>query len=47
MIDKFAMKIMAVDDEPFILKLHARMLANLGYTAVTTCDGAMRALECG
>ena len=45
MIDKFAMKIMAVDDEPFILKLHARMLANLGYTAVTTCDGAMRALE--
>jgi len=45
MIDKFAMKILVVDDDPFILKLHARTLANLGYTSVTTCEGAVRALE--
>lgn len=45
MADKSAINILAVDDDPFILKLHARILANLGYTAVTTCEGAMRALE--
>jgi EAL domain-containing protein (putative c-di-GMP-specific phosphodiesterase class I)/CheY-like chemotaxis protein len=45
MDDKFAVGIMVVDDEPFILKLHARALANLGYTSVTTCEGALAALE--
>ncbi|HET7161014.1 MAG TPA: EAL domain-containing response regulator [Burkholderiales bacterium] len=45
MIDKAAIGIMVVDDDPFILKLHARTLANLGYAAVTTCEGALRALE--
>ena len=45
MVDKSALKILAVDDEPFMLKLHTRLLANLGYTSVTVCEGAMRALE--
>lgn len=45
MADKSAVKILLVDDDPFILKLHARTLTNLGYTSVTTCDGAARALE--
>ena len=42
---EFAMNILVVDDEPFVLKLHLRLLANLGYTSVTLCEGAMRALE--
>ncbi len=45
MIDKSAVNIMVVDDEPFMLKLNVRALANLGYSAVTTCEGAVRALE--
>jgi CheY-like chemotaxis protein len=45
MIEKSAVKIMVVDDEPFMLKLHARALSNLGFTAVTTCEGALRALQ--
>ena len=45
MVDKSALKILAVDDEPFMLKLHTRLLANLGYTSVTACEGALRALE--
>jgi EAL domain-containing protein (putative c-di-GMP-specific phosphodiesterase class I)/CheY-like chemotaxis protein len=39
------MNILVVDDEPFMLKLHMRALANLGFTSVTTCEGAQRALE--
>ena len=39
------MNILLVDDEPFILKLHLRLLANLGYTSVTPCEGAAQALE--
>ena len=45
MFDKSAVKIMVVDDEPFILKLHARTLVNLGFTATSTCEGAVRAME--
>jgi EAL domain-containing protein (putative c-di-GMP-specific phosphodiesterase class I)/ActR/RegA family two-component response regulator len=45
MTDKTALTIMAVDDESFMLKLHARLLANLGYTDVTTCEGALLALQ--
>ncbi len=45
MIDKSAVSILVVDDEPFMLKLNMRALANLGYTTVTTCEGAVRALE--
>ncbi len=45
MIDKSALNILVVDDETFILKLHIRMLANLGFTSVTGCEGAPRALQ--
>ena len=45
MIDKSAVRMLVVDDDPFILKLHEHTLANLGYTSVTTCDSAARALE--
>jgi len=45
MADKSAIKILVVDDDPFILKLHARTLTNLGYTSVTISEGAVRALE--
>lgn len=44
-IDKSAVNILVVDDEPFMLKLNMRALANLGYTSVTTCEGALCALE--
>jgi EAL domain-containing protein (putative c-di-GMP-specific phosphodiesterase class I)/CheY-like chemotaxis protein len=43
-MDKSAIGIWVVDDDPFILKLHARALANQGFTAVTTCEGAVCAL---
>ena len=37
-------RILVLDDEPFMLKLLARMLANLGYAAVSTCDNGHDAL---
>src|SRR4030067_753292 len=40
-----AIKILVLDDEPFMLKLLDRMLANLGHTAVTICDTGHAALE--
>lgn len=45
MTDKSVVNILVVDDEPFMLKLHARTLANMGYTAVTTCEGGLQALQ--
>jgi EAL domain-containing protein (putative c-di-GMP-specific phosphodiesterase class I)/ActR/RegA family two-component response regulator len=45
MIDKSAVNILVVDDEPFMLKLITRTLANLGFTSVTACEGAHRALQ--
>lgn len=45
MIDRTAVNILLVDDEPFILKLHMSMLAKLGFTSVTACDSAPRALQ--
>lgn len=45
MVEKFAIKILILDDEPFMLKLLGQMLAKLGYTQVTTCDSGDRALE--
>lgn len=44
-MDDFTIKILALDDEPFMLKLLAHMLANLGYTSVSTCDSGHAALE--
>lgn len=42
---KSAIKILVLDDEPFMLKLLARMLANLGYTSVSIFDNGSAALE--
>lgn len=39
-----AVKILVLDDEPFMQKLLVRMLANLGYTTVSTCDNGHAAL---
>ncbi|MBS0483770.1 MAG: EAL domain-containing protein [Proteobacteria bacterium] len=38
-------KILILDDDTFMLKLLSRMLAKLGYTAVTTCDNGADALQ--
>jgi len=43
-VDDFTIKILAIDDEPFMLKLLASMLANLGYNSVSTCDSGQAAL---
>ncbi|TFD81120.1 EAL domain-containing protein [Cryobacterium sp. Sr8] len=37
--------ILTLDDETFMLKLLARMLAKLGFTEVTACDNGAEALE--
>jgi len=44
-MNQHTIKILVLDDEPFMLKLLGRMLANLGYTAVTTYDNGRAALE--
>lgn len=45
MIDKSALRILVLDDEFFMLKLMTRVLANLGFIQVTTCDSGRGALE--
>jgi EAL domain-containing protein (putative c-di-GMP-specific phosphodiesterase class I)/FixJ family two-component response regulator len=45
MVSNSAIRILVLDDEPFMLRLLARMLANLEFTAVTTCDSGRAALE--
>lgn len=45
MSDRSLINILVVDDEPLVLRLHLRVLANLGCTAVTLCEGATRALD--
>lgn len=37
--------ILVLDDEPFMLKLLAQQLTNLGFTDVATCDNGQTALE--
>ncbi|MBI5625755.1 MAG: EAL domain-containing response regulator [Nitrosomonadales bacterium] len=44
-MNRHAIRILILDDEPFMLKLLARMLANLGYASVSTCDNGRAALE--
>lgn len=44
MIEKSTVRIMVLDDEPFMLKLLGRMLANLGFTQVTSCASGRGAL---
>ncbi len=45
MVERSAVTILALDDEPFMLKLLARMLANMGFTSVTLCDNGRAALD--
>jgi EAL domain-containing protein (putative c-di-GMP-specific phosphodiesterase class I)/AmiR/NasT family two-component response regulator len=45
MLNKSNVKILLLDDEPFMLKLLARMLLNLGYAAISTCDNGRAALD--
>ncbi len=45
MVKRSAVTILALDDEPFMLKLLARMLTNMGFTSVTLCDNGHTALD--
>lgn len=45
MIEKYAIRILVLDDEPFMLKLLGHMLFNLEFTSVLTCDSGRVALE--
>lgn len=44
-MNQHTIRILILDDEPFMHKLLVRMLANLGYTAVSTCDNGRTALD--
>ena len=44
MVEKSTVRIMVLDDEPFMLKLLGRVLANLGFTQVTSCASGRAAL---
>lgn len=44
MVERSAIKILILDDDPFMLKLLARILANQGFTAVVCCDNGRDAL---
>lgn len=44
MAEKSTVRILVLDDEPFMLKLLSHMLANLGFTLVTVCDSGQAAL---
>lgn len=44
MTNKFTIKILVLDDDPFMLKLLTRMLENMGCAAVTSCDSGRAAL---
>ncbi|MET1162324.1 MAG: EAL domain-containing response regulator [Pseudoxanthomonas sp.] len=44
-MDKSTLRIMVLDDEPFMLRLLGHMLAGLGFTSVVTCDSGSSALE--
>lgn len=44
-MEDFTIKILALDDDPFMLKLIEKMLATMGYSSVVTCEGGLAALE--
>lgn len=44
-MDDLKIKILVLDDEPFMLKLLEHMLGDLGYAPVSTCDNGQTALE--
>jgi EAL domain-containing protein (putative c-di-GMP-specific phosphodiesterase class I)/FixJ family two-component response regulator len=43
--DRSAIKVLVLDDEPFMLKLLAHLLGELGFTSVATCDNGEDALR--
>src|SRR5574340_869071 len=45
MTEKSAIRILALDDEPLMLKLLSHVLAGLGFAMVITCDNGCAALE--
>ena len=45
MLKKYASKILVLDDDAFMLRLLKRILGNLGFTSVATCDNGLAALE--
>lgn len=45
MIERNMVKILVLDDESFMLKLLARMVANQGFTSVTLCESGQVALD--
>lgn len=45
MADTSAIRILALDDDPFMLRLLTHMLASQGFTRVTTCDSGRTALD--
>jgi EAL domain-containing protein (putative c-di-GMP-specific phosphodiesterase class I) len=45
MVEKSLIKILVLDDEPFMLKLMDHMLSSLGFKQVATCDSGRTALE--
>jgi EAL domain-containing protein (putative c-di-GMP-specific phosphodiesterase class I)/FixJ family two-component response regulator len=44
-MNKSTVRILVLDDESFMLKLLAHMLAGLGFNSVTTCDNGSEALQ--
>ena len=44
MVDKSVLRILVLDDEPFMLKLLSHMLSKLGFSLVTTSDSGSSAL---
>ena len=45
MIERLMVKILVLDDEPFMRKLLARMLTNQGFTSVALCESGRAALD--
>ena len=45
MVEVSAIRVLVLDDEPFMLKLLSHTLANQGFSLVTTCDNGGSALE--
>ena len=44
MVEKATLRILMLDDDSFMLKLLGHVLANLGFTQVTSCDSGRAAL---
>lgn len=45
MLQKSAVRILALDDEPFMLKLLSHMLTGMGFSSVILCDNGLSALD--